>query len=70
MFVNVNFLFMIVIVIRLSKITVFIKTTLVLFIPTDVTVTCQDVVIIDRFHIYPSFIITVKALHMLAAVNT
>ena len=43
---------------------------MVLFIHTDVTVTCQDLDIIDRLNIYLSFIITVTALHTLAAVNT
>ena len=35
-----------------------------------ITVTCQDLVIIDRFNIYLSCIITVTALRTLAAVNT
>ena len=39
-------------VLRLSKITVFIKTTLLLFIHTDVTFTCQDLVIINRDSIF------------------
>ena len=46
------------------------KITLMLFIPTDVTFTCQDLVIIDRLNIQLSCIITVTALHTLAAVNT
>ena len=47
MIVIISTKIIIITIIRLSKITVPIKTTLVLFIPTYITLTFQDPVIID-----------------------